>query len=418
MMFRQSPFRWLVLAGIMLFLVGVLVDYLTGVKGNTHLVLGIPVKQIMVFRNQDKRAPIQKQLSASLKVDSVRLRDFIPAYELQVRQFDQEASQSIHTAMPPSSHLLSAFPLIPMKIRKIGDTEFRFRLKQFYPDFTFQYSYPENRDTILPRAPGITINLHTPGKEEVLTLRSDQPKLQKLDDVVGLGYTIAFFWEIPDEILHDQIADTGLIERRIVFAGREKKIFIRSHNRWDTLGMESNRFYPLQEDDSIGFTILQNFPDASLLNAIPGSKSEQLNNPVAEVEIWKTGEGAQSVFLYPARGGRPGGEWKVPGGKLILTCSVSNQVIADACQCKMIIQDSVHGNSANRWLHGNDYIEIKGMRFRLTECDPAGIWANFRITSSPGFHFQWAGGLIGIASILGIWLQGQRRVRKKIARST
>lgn len=417
-MFRQSPFRWLVLAGIMLFLSGMLLEYLSGVKGNAHLVLGIPARHFTVFRNQDQGDPIQKELAVSLQVDSIQLNDFVSSYELQVRQFDEETSPSIHSALPPSSHLLSTFPLVPMEICKIGDTEFRFRLKQFYPDFIFQYSYPENRDTILPRAPGITINLQTPGKEEVVTLRSDQPKLQKLDDVVGLGYTIEFFWEIPDDILHVQKADTGLMERRIVFAGKEKKVFIRRNSNWDSMSMESNRFYSLPGSDSIGFTILQNFPDARWLKAVPGSKSEQLNNPVAEVEVWKMGGGAQSVFLYPARGSRPGGEWKVPGSNLQLTCNLSNKVITDACQCKMIIQDSVHGNNTYRWLHGSQQIQINGLRFRLTECDPSGIWSNFQVTSSPGFHFQWTGCIIGMASILGIWFQGLRQVRKKTERNT
>ncbi len=94
-----------------------------------------------------------------------------------------------------------------------------------------------------------------------------------------------------------------------------------------SLPLEKDRFYGIPGKDSIGFTILQCFPDVKLLKAVPSSKSDKLNNPVAKVEVWKLGGNAQEIFLYPNSALRHGGDWRVPGTNLLLSLSLSHEQV-------------------------------------------------------------------------------------------
>jgi hypothetical protein len=414
MMLRRSPLRWLVLAGIMFFVGGLLLDMSLSKKGTMHLVLGMPVHQ---FRNtgQPKESnTVPEPLAFKVQLDSLHISGYTPTYELQVRKVDQEFSQEMHTSILPPSILVEAFPFSPMKILKIPDTEYRFRLKQFYPDFSFQYSYPENQDTIPPRAPGITLNLVTSGKEEVVTLRSDKPNLRKLDDVVGFGCVLEFYWTLSIDSLERITPDTGKNNNKIVFVGKDKKVFFFLNGKTDSLSLENNHFYTIPGKDSLGFTVLQSFPDARLLKAVPVSKSDKPINPVAEVEVWKLGGGAQNVYLYPNAGGHHGGEWRVPDSDLVLTCSLSHEAIVKVCQCSISIMDSLRQANTNRILNGFQVFSYGGKKFRLAECDVAGIWVNLEIWTAPGYYFKITGLSMALAAMMGILLQ---RFKRKAIRS-
>jgi len=401
MMFSRSTFRWLVLAGIMFFMSGLLLNRAASKQGKVHLILGMPLREMHHSEEtQDKDAP-PEPLGFALVLDSLAIEQHSPKYELQVREMDEEFSQLVHTGIPPPSRLVEAFPLSPIKIHKIRDTEFRFRLKQFYPDFSFKYSYPENWDTIQARAPGITLNLVMPGKEEVVTLRSDKSSLSKLDDVLGFGCTLEFFWTMSKDSLYGTKTNIGNNEHKIVFSGRDKKVYLLFNGILDSLPLENNHFYPIPGRDSFGLVILQYFPDARWLKAMPVSKSEKLLNPVTEVEAWKKGGSAQNLYLYPNAGGRHGGEWRVPGSNLLLTCTLSHLEILKASTCRITIIDSLHQVNVSKVLTGDQIITYGGRKFRLEECDADGIWANIRIWSSPGDGLGITGMIFGLAGLLG-----------------
>jgi hypothetical protein len=411
MMLRRSPFRWLVLAGILLFLTGLLLDHYYGQREIIHLVLGMPGHSLQDGIQQEGKKDFQEESELSIQLDSFKVKSYKQGYELQVREIDQEFSQTIHTNIIIPSHLQESFPLSPMKIRKIEDTEYRFRLKQFYPDFSFQYSYPENKDTIPPRAPGITLNLRTARKEEVFTLRSDKPSLHKLDDVVGLGCSFEFFWTFSQDSLVQINPDPAKKENKIVFAGLNNKVYFLFDDHIDSASIALNLFYPIPGTDSSGFTILQSFPDASLLNAIPVSKSEEMINPVAEVEVWKLGGRSQYLYLYPNIAGKHGGDWKVPGTNSILSCSISHEAVVNASTCKISLSDSTQRFRVSKVLNGHQVISYAGKNFRLSECDPEGIWANVSVWTAPGLYFRIAGILFELMAFLIFFMMLSRRSR-------
>ncbi len=189
MMLRQSSIKWIGLVGIMMFLAGLLVNVFTGKKATLHLILGMPVSQTRPSIQEQGNPQQEMKLGFTVQLDSLQTASFLPVYELQIREMDQQETEDFHTNVNPPSFLLASYPLIPMKIRKIGKIEYRCRLAEFYPDFTFTYTYPQNQDTIPPRAPGITLNLIHPGTEEVVTLRSGTNNQNRLEDFAHLGDT-------------------------------------------------------------------------------------------------------------------------------------------------------------------------------------------------------------------------------------
>jgi hypothetical protein len=103
----------------------------------------------------------------------------------------------------------------------------------------------------------------------------------------------------------------------------------------------------------------------------------------------KSGEGAQNLFLYPNIGGRHGGEWKVPGEHIVLTCKIDHKMLVDASQYKLTIHDPLQKDKTSKMLSGKEVFSFEGMNMQLTECDESGIWANMKIWTSPGHYFKW-----------------------------
>lgn len=405
---RRSPFRWLVWAGILLFISGWLLDQFFGEKGIVHLTLGMSSHQIRKAVQQDSSAIAAEELGFVAQLDSLQIKSFTPVFELQVRKAEEDKAQQYHTNILPPSWLRVAFPLTPMTIRKIEDTEFRFRLKQFFPDFDFQYSYPEHQDTIPPRAPGITLNLVTQGKEEVITLRSDQPNARKYSDIAQFDCSLEFYWELSRDSLTRTLSDSGKWENKIVFAAKDKKVFFLFNDKTDSVSLETNRFYNIPGKDSLGFTILQSFPDIRLLKATPVTKSDKPLNPVAQVEVWKLGGGSQEIYLYPNASGRHGGEWRVPGTQDMITLAISHNDLVNACTCKISLMDSIHQIHTSKMLTGNQVISFGGRNIRLSECDPNGLWADLKVWKAPGHYLKFTGMVLAVAVFLGLMVQWLR----------
>jgi hypothetical protein len=325
-------------------------------------------------------------------------------YELQVRENEKKFDVQNHPNILAPSQLIHAYPLQPMKIRKVGDTAYRFRLKQFYPDFTFKYTYPLNEDTIPPRAPGITLLLNTREGEEAVTLRSDQPQRNRLDDVVQLGILFEFYWIATLDSLDRMHSDSALPEDKVVFSGKDKKMYRRINGIVETMTMEKDHFYSIPGKDSLGFTILQCFPDANLLKAVPATRSEKLNNPVAGVEVWKKGGYSQEIFLYPIHLDRPGGKWDVPGTSLNLTLSLGHDEVVKSCRCYVSLEDSVRQVRTSGLFEGRQSVSFGGKKLRLKECDPGGFWATLEVQKRPGYYFRVMGLIMTIVAFSGFVL--------------
>jgi hypothetical protein len=234
MMLRQSHINTIGLAGIMLFIAGFALDFFFGREGIVHVKLGMTGDRIRFLQPKQEGTPASDTLGFTVKLDSFHIFPFSPKYELQVREIEQEGTKQFHPASLPTTRLKDVFPLEPMKIQKLGETDYRFRLIEFYPDFTFTYTYPEKTDTIPPRAPGITLQLNTSLGEQIVTLGSASPYKDKLDDVVQFGYTLEFHWDVLPDNLLSASPDTGATKNKIIFRGNEKKVYFLTNGELDS----------------------------------------------------------------------------------------------------------------------------------------------------------------------------------------
>ncbi|HJW30140.1 MAG TPA: hypothetical protein VJ508_12950 [Saprospiraceae bacterium] len=396
MMPRRSTLYWIGLLGIIFFVGGYVLNKSPGNSRILHLSLGTPVHRLM------NGSPEQSldTLPFSIRLDSLNIgkEPGSPVYELQVRQADKTFDEEIHQAIQPPSRLVSAFPLVPMKIRHAGDSPYRFRLKAFYPDFTFKYTYPENRDTIPPKAPGITLQLKTKDGDQVITLRSGQPGLNKLDDIVHFGMPLEYFYGISEDSLQTLSGSTDTIQNKIIFAGKTGKMYFFLNHQLETRSLDIGQFISIPGKDSLGFTVIQNFPDVHFLKAIPATKSDGLLNPVASVEVWKLGSYSSEIFLYPFSYNRQGGQWSVPGTNLILTLGLEHYAMARRCTYSIMVADSVRHTNETKKIQGNRGFSFRNRTFRLHECDPNGLWANLVVGSSTGLYFR----LLGIGMVIAV----------------
>ena len=366
---RLNRFRKIILFSLALLVAGVAWNEWSAEKTSVRLWLGMEKTNFSLQpKNVNTEDTQESNPGFTLRLDSLRVLPFEKEYELHLRGTDTSFSKSMHPNMAPPGDIEDRFTLEPMKIRKVGKTEYRFRLREFYPDFTFRYTYPGNQDTIPPRSPGITLDLVTREGPAVVTLRVDQPGRDRLDDVVGLGYTLLFQWEAPSDTLLNR-PDTGEVKNKIIFAGKARKVYYIRDGAYTSEIFKDNTYYTIPGQDSFGFTVLQCFPDAALLKAEPATKSDSLVNPVARVEMWKKGGTSTEAYLYPEVFGRNSGHFAFPGENEILSLGLSTAQEINACHCLLTLRDTLSGETRLMTLNGKENERYKGYSFHLKECD-------------------------------------------------
>lgn len=303
-----------------------------------------------------------------IMLDSLEIQSHTPEFEIKLWRSDTMPANPHAPQTTGPKELIGAFPLEPMKINKIEDTDLRFRLKAFYPNFEFAYEYPADRDTIKPKAPGITLELKTKEGTPIVTLRSDQPGKHILRDIVSLGASLEYYWKLPSDTLKAIAAETYKTGNKILFAGSDNKVFIVFDGLIEEKQLEEKLFYKMPGQDSTGFTILYSFPDAGLLKAVPSSRGTEVLNPVAHVEIWKEGEGYRDAFVYPETRVRLNGGFEIPGTGYKLGMGTVKESEIKYCDCMVSIQeDSTHAPVTLTFLAGKSK-NYHGYRFSPIEC--------------------------------------------------
>ncbi len=317
--------------------------------------------------NKDQQ-PSSKDLGFIITLDSLEIRTHTPEFEIKLWKSDTMPANPHAPQNTGPKELIGTFLPEPMKINKIDDTDLRFRLKAFYPNFEFAYEYPADRDTIKPKAPGITLELKTKEGTPIVTLRSDQPGKHTVGDIVSLGASLVYYYELPSDSLQAKAFDPLTPGDKILFSGADNKVFFVIDGLIEEKKLEEKMFYTMPDQDSVGFTILYSFPDAALLQAVPSSRGTEVLNPVAHVEIWKEGEGYRDAFIYPETRSRISGGFDIPGSLYKLGMGTVKESEIKYCDCMVSIQeDSTHAPVSLAFLAGKSQ-NYRGYRFSPTEC--------------------------------------------------
>ena len=358
----------LLLAGIIFLIAGASIQFFSGLKGELHLELG-KKNNLFVRSHSSVIADIKEDdLGLIITLDSLKVQPHTPDFEIKLWKRDTTISQfqSPHSSF--SKSLIGGFSLEPMKIRKIEKTDLRFRLKKFYPNFEFAYEYPANRDTIIPRAPGITLELKTTEGTPIVTLRSDQVNKNTLGDIVSLGASLFFFRNITRDSIQAMADDREKPGNKIVFSGLDHKVFFVLDGTIEERPLKEQAFYTMPGKDSIGFTILHNFPDVAFLKAMPATRGMEIHNPVAHVEIWRPGQGSIDAFLYPETRARKSGDFEIPGSLYKLGLGVDHEKSRKYCECSITLQREEGKTSEKLSFVSGKSKMFKGYRFQPIEC--------------------------------------------------
>ncbi|HEY3386431.1 MAG TPA: hypothetical protein VGK46_07970 [Saprospiraceae bacterium] len=382
--------RAILLFGVIVVITGFLINHFFGLRGELLLVEG--ETKTLVTNNDSKSNQPKASLGMMITLDSMRVRAYTPEFEFLV--MGPDTSLKAPGSFQMSEQWIEKFPAEQMKIRRVGDTDFYFRMKAFYPNFQFAYEYPVNRDTIESIAPGITLELKTKEGSPIVTLRSDQPNKHTLGDIVSLGATLFYFKVSALDSINALKDQKHHSKDMVVFSGEEQKVFFFYHDTLIEQPLKEGTFYKMPGHDTIGFTILYSFPDHAYLKAVPSTKDTAMLNPVAHVEVWKSGEGYIDAFLYPERRGRKGGEYAIPETGFKLGLGEVKEKVLTHCDCHLSIQEDSGKSAQPLDLLSGKSGRFKVYRFTPITCINQGTGtAKIEIVKRPG-RFQIVAGII------------------------
>gem|GEM_PF-1225202 len=399
--------QWFFFIAVILLGAGWGINYFFAREGILRLEAGKPKTLVTGGAANSDKQQVSNGLGFIITLDSLEILSHTPVHEIQLWKSDTMPANPHAPLGSGPKELVSTFPLEPMKINKIEDTDLRFRLKAFYPNFEFAYEYPARKDTIKPKAPGITLELKTKEGTPVVTLRSDQPNKNKLGDIVSLGAALVFYWELPADSLKQMSDDHEASGNKIVFAGADSKLYFLFNGTIAEKELKENLFYAMPDQDSVGFTILHCFPDAAMLKAVPSSKGTAILNPVAHVEIWKEGEGYRDAFIYPETRTRRSGGFDIPGSGYKIGMGTIKASSIKYCDCHISVQkDSTLAAESLSFASGKPQHRY-GYRFTPLECSqdiPEVV--TMQITRTPGKGMMIIGTVLAAIALLLLFIRG------------
>lgn len=403
-------------------LFGFWVDYFYGFRGIIQLEEGQSKNIVQVYDGHTNYLKDSMELPFSIQLDKFQFERHDPDYRIQIWRMDQQAhAQEVahhETAPPAAPEILASVPLELMKPHKIYGTDIRFRLTDFYPDFTFEYTYPLVIDTIEARDPGIQLELKTDFGDAAVQLRGNQAGRNKVADETIVGAWLEFYWELPADVaawLKRQPVDEKLVEiNRVIFAGNERKIYFLIDKKLSVEPIETNKFYPIESKEGAGFTILHLFPDAAYLDAVPATKSEELNNPVAMVEIWnKKIPGSKQAYLYPGNAERKGGNFAIPGTSYFLALESFKDMETKFFKSDLTVLDKSGKAVRQQYVKVNEPMLHKGYRFYQTDYDPKRpTYSGIGVSHEPGLYVIYFGFFVLVAGVAQMFYG---RTRKEAA---
>ncbi len=291
--------------------------------------------------------------------------------------------------------IVASFPLSAEKTRRIYGTELHFRLKEFFPNFKFDYSYPEINDTIPPRDPGILMELQTPMGKADLQLLSNRPGRNTIADPNHLGGWLEFYWEVPAELiqaLNGQMDEKWAETNRVIIVGDEQQVYYLVKGVLNSEPLEKEKFYSFPERESIGFTMKYLFPDAALLKPIPATDGQELLNPVAQVEVWdQSWENTQYAYLYPGKG-RRGGTFSYPESEFFLALESFKDMETKYYKSELSVLEGGEEAVKAHPIKVNEPMFYGGYRFYQSDYDPNNpAYSGIGVSHKPGLPVVYFG---------------------------
>ncbi len=368
-------------------LAGFWIDFFYGFRGIIPLEVGQKTNEVQKYKKNTSLPGDIVTLDFSLQLDNFEFEKFAPDYRIQIWEMsDQETGGLSGTANAEGGlpRIMASLPLEINEIQHIYGSEYYFRLLEFYPNFIFKYTYPDNTDTIAPVDPGLILNLKTQLGERMIQMRSAQEGRNRLSDP-HLGVQIEFYWNKDLELLQD------LQQERIIIWGENEEITTINSGIISDKPLILNQYYPIKED-TVGFTIEKIFPDDEFLTAGPSSKNNLLENPVAKIDYWnRNWSNSRQAYLYPSRE-RKGGILTIPNSKYFLALESIKDRETKFWKSQLSIVDNQGKKVKEASVIVNEPLLHNGYRFYQSDFDPNNPkYSGIGVSHEPGLYIIYLG---------------------------
>ncbi len=388
--------------GPIIVLAGFWTDYFYGFRGIIQLETGQSSNIVTVFQGSTNYVADTTALDFSLRLDNFEFEKHDPDYRIQLWR-NQAAAANPHAQPTANGHaqtesqpeIVASVPLVIDKVNRIYGTDLYFRLREFYPNFTFDYSYPDLTETVEPKDPGALIDLQTPLGKTTVQFLSNRPGRNVLADASHLGAWLEFYWETPAELtkaLNGQIDEEWAEVNRVILVGKDRQLYYLTEGQLSQQPLETGQFYLFPDRDKTGFTVKYVYPDASLLRASAISDGDELLNPVAKVEVWgKNWEKSKDAFLYPG-GAQRGGTFAIPNSDYFLAFESFRDMETKFWRSDLSVLNGSGEVVKSRPVLVNEPMLHRGYRFYQTDYDPNNPdYSGIGVSHEPGLYVIYFG---------------------------
>ncbi|MCB0594558.1 MAG: cytochrome c biogenesis protein ResB [Lewinellaceae bacterium] len=399
-------------------LLGFWVDYFYGFRGIIQLETGQSANIAKVYQGSTSYIGDSTEIPFRIRLDHFEFEKHDPDYRLQVWRNDAEP----HAQATADGHgqkingtpeIIASMPLKEAKIRHIYGTDVYFRLNEFYPNFTFEYTYPEVNNEVEPKDPGVLLNLKTPFGQADVNLFSNRPGRNTIVDEQHMGGWLEFYWEAPEELaqaIKGQPDAKWAGVNRTILVGVEKQIYYLVEGELSNEPLKAGQFYPFPNRKEIGFTMKYLYPDAAFLLSTPVSDGEELLNPVAKVEVWHKGGTSQESFLYP--GGRKGGTFQIEGTDYFLALESFKDMETKYYRSEISVLGEKDEVLKSQSIIVNEPMLYGGYRFYQSDYNPDNPnYSGIGISHEPGLYVIYFGFAV---MVIGCFMMFYGKYRKPV----
>ncbi|MBT8220567.1 MAG: hypothetical protein KJP00_12125 [Bacteroidia bacterium] len=388
---------YLLISSLFIVVLGSLWKHFSEWSGIINLEIGHSANMAQVYDGDSSNVQGQVVLPFSVQLNDFSYSTSPPSYQIELLKADPQAIPNPHSPMIINDKQLKTYPLVKQKRRKIPETDYYFRLTDFYPNFGFNYGYTDQIDTIHPLDPGIMLKLMLGQRQPQLQLRANENN--SLRDP-HMNAPLEFYWNIPDDIKnlvkYEQynFQDSLL---RILFIGMTEEVIYEFQKGVIKEKLERDKTYYFPDGKQQGFQYQFVFPDAQYITAVPGTIDKEMNNPVAKLEIWqKDWDRADIAYVYPAKRGG-GSRYKVKGTDFKLGLEKIEENLKAYRTNDLSLIDPEGKEILSQDIAENENLKYKGYRFNQIAISNESIdYPGISVTYQRGIYLIY----LGLAGVL------------------
>ena len=381
---------------------GFWLDFYAGYGGVVQMFVGQDNDHVWVYHRNTNRVADSLKLDFKLRLEDFQSEKFDPDHRIQIWRLNNQ-TQSTAPSNPSGAQILTTLPLRENKKFEIYNSDISVELKAFYPNFYFKFSYPEDKDTVAPRDPGILIDITKQGAIEMMQLQDPSSGRHKIYDPI-LRTSFQFHWVLPNDLSDgisnfdssSALADTN----RIIFSGEDQIIHEVYNGVLTTKDLVKEVQSPIPGSQESFYSVIVLYPDGSYLQSGPASRNDRQEKAVAQVEVNRTAwENKADVFLFPHKGGGVG-QFQITGTNYLLALESMKDRETKYWRSDLAILNDQGEVVKRKSVKVNEPLLYRGHRFYQTDYDANNPnYSGIGVSYTPGLYIVYFGFFVLMAGV-------------------